>query len=127
MLLMLTVSQYMYVYFYTLTHQGIEVTMRYSVKLMEASTPPELFNSGELCQILVRAAASEYMCRDELYGRCLGIQASAVQCLFQIISIQLGETLGLAFWGFNHCNRNPARSFSMTSINKECPLSYFTD
>ena len=44
------------------------------MQLMEASTPPNLFESGELCQILIRAAASEYMCRDELYGRCLGIQ-----------------------------------------------------
>ena len=56
--------------------QGMEVTMSYSVQLMEASTPPNLFESGELCQLLIRAAASEYMCRDELYGRCLGIQVS---------------------------------------------------
>lgn len=56
----------------------MEVTLRYSVQLMEASTPPDLFDSGELCQLLIRAAASEYMCRDELYGRCLGIQVSLV-------------------------------------------------
>ena len=62
---------------HTHTHtQGMDVTLRNSVKLMEASTPPELFNSGEQCQMLIKAAASEYMCRDELYGRCLGIQVS---------------------------------------------------
>lgn len=57
--------------------QGMEVTLKYCVQLMEASTPPNMFESGELCQILIRAAASEYMCRDELYGRCLGIQVSS--------------------------------------------------
>jgi hypothetical protein len=56
--------------------QGMEITMTYSVQLMEASTPPNLFESGELCQLLIKAAASDYMCRDELYGRCLGIQVS---------------------------------------------------
>ena len=45
---------------------------------MEASTPPNLFNSGETCQLLIRAAASEYLCRDELYGRCLGIQVGVI-------------------------------------------------
>ena len=61
--------------------KGIEISMKYSVKLMEASTPPNLFNSGELCQILIKVAASEYMCRDELYGRCLGIQVSVTDIL----------------------------------------------
>ena len=59
----------------------MEITLRYSVQLMEASSPPNLFDSGELCQMLIRVAASEYTCRDELYGRCLGIQVSMVPLL----------------------------------------------
>ena len=59
--------------------------MKYSVQLMEASSPPSLFDSGELCQMLIKAAASEYLCRDELYGRCLGIQVSTHNIVHYIL------------------------------------------
>lgn len=66
--------------------------MRYSVKLMEASSPPNLFDSSDLCHMLVKAAASEYMCRDELYGRCLGIQVGRCMCAI------LSTVVFFVFW-----------------------------
>ena len=65
----------------TFTSQGMEVILRHTVILLEASPSHQLFNDGEVSETLRKVVCSEYISRDVFYGRCLGFQV--LHCLLR--------------------------------------------